>query len=84
MKARYYGKKVVKNEFGDVTDRFPPTAVITCKESKREIMAEILGKTGYSFDMFGDDTESWAYVAVADKEDYNNFMELWKHNKKLK
>lgn len=65
-------------------DRF---ALVECDENEKndvESMLDMISKIGYSYDGYGDghDNSAFYYVKVDDKDDYQNFMELWNVQKK--
>ena len=82
MKARYYGKKIERNEFGDVVAKFDRCVEVDYTEAEAENMEAWLESTGFRFDLFGSgDGSLFALVYVSDKEDAGYFLGLWKEAK---
>ena len=83
MRARYFGKKIVRNEFGDVTARFDPEVEIVYTEAEAEAVEAWLSTTAYGYDLFGEgDGTSTAHVYVSDREDADDFLAERKATKK--
>lgn len=84
MRAKYYGKAIKRNEFGDIVDRFSPQVTITFPEKEEALVRARLDATGYRYDMFGDDifAQGSADVYVSGKEEADEFMGIWKEVKK--
>ena len=81
MRTRYFGKKVVRNEFGEIVRVESPTVLIVFKEGEAELVEKLLCMTAYNYDVFGCEGEMSAYVPVLNKEDADSFMEEWKSAK---
>lgn len=83
MKARYFGKKTVRNEFGDITARYDPTVEISYAEADADAVKTWLSETGYSYDLYGNgDGTFFANVYVEDRADADDFLTEWKAAKK--
>lgn len=75
MKVKYLGESKRGKE-----DRF---AVISASAKDEENVYKMLEYTWYNaIDVTGDDEDIEFWVLVDSKEDYNNFMKLWKEAKK--
>ena len=83
MTARYHGRKVEKDDFGNVIRRLDPCITISCKEYEIVIVEKMVSATGYSYDVFPDDDLSCVYVWVNDREDADWFMSEWKLAKRM-
>lgn len=76
MKVKYLGESKSGKE-----DRF---AVISASAKDEEKVYKMLEYTWYNaIDVTGDDEDIEFWVLVDSKEDYNNFMKLWKEAKKV-
>lgn len=76
MKVKYLGESKKCKE-----DRF---AVISASARDEEKVYKMLEYTWYNaIDVTGDDEDIEFWVLVDSKEDYNNFMKLWKEAKKF-
>lgn len=84
MKAKYFGKRIKRNEFGDVVARYSPCVTISFPEKEASLARARLEATGYQYDMYMDgiSSEGFADVHVASKEEATEFMAAWKEAKK--
>lgn len=82
MKARYFGKKVVRNEFGEVTARYNPEVEVTFTEEEKDLAITRLGATGFTYDAFACDDLYDIHVPVRDREEGEEFLDAWKEAKK--
>lgn len=74
MKLQYLGKKIERDDFGNVKKRFAPCAQLEYKEAETKAVMELLDATGYRYDLFGDGDENGvAMVTLADREDFEEF-----------
>lgn len=89
MNAKYYGKKLIKNEFGDILRKMTPCVQITMKENEVDrfdkMLDYIIENIGISYacDFVVDGIEGivTAYVPVDDAEDGRDFFECYKEAK---
>lgn len=89
MKATYLGRKLNKNEFGDVINIYDPCVQVTLKNEyemhKFSKMMDWIHENcfEYKYDVFGEiDNEYTAYVYVDDGTDAAEFMSYYKEAKK--
>ena len=89
MTAKYYGKKLIKNEFGDILRKMTPCVEITMKENEvdrfHKMLDYITKNIGWSYDadLIADGIGGTvsAYVPVDDAEDGRDFFECYKEAK---
>ena len=83
MRAKYFGKKCLRNEFGDVVKRFAPEIEISFTEkevSKAFRRIERMGVERYDVDACGN---AWCIrIPVSDREEGNDVLEAWRLSKK--
>lgn len=81
MNVKYFGRKT-KDCLGEPLKRSrPPCAVVSFTNEEEVLAVARLEYTNYRFDLFGDATDGCAYVEIEDRDDYNDFMEIWKEAK---
>ena len=75
MYVRYYGKKIIKDELGNVTKRFNPAAEVGYTVKEMDIVQIALDAVGRAYSTFGDgwDNKLTALIGVDDREDYEDF-----------
>lgn len=81
MQARYFGKKTVRNEFGDVLARYNPEVEVTFTEEEKDLAIKRLGATGFAYDSFACDDIYDIHVPVRDREEADEFLKAWKKAK---
>ncbi len=83
MKARYYGKKIVRDDFGNVVHDFDPVVEITFTEKEKDKAEAMLDRMRewYSVDVIGCEDIYTATIPVCDREDGNACLEEWKELK---
>ena len=83
MRAKYYGKSVQRDEFGQIVHRYSPRVTIFFSEKELALAQARLEATGYQYDMFMDGVYSQgsADVYVSGKEEADEFMEVWREVK---
>lgn len=82
MKACYFGKKIVRNEFGDVVARYNPEVQVTFTEEEKELAIKRLDATGFDYDAFACGDLYDIHVPVRDREEGEEFLDAWKEAKK--
>lgn len=87
MRVRYFGKKVVRDEFGHVKARYNPEVLVTFTEKEKDLAFKLLDATGYAYDSFGREGNDGADiyeadVYVRDREDADDFIYAWKEAKR--
>ena len=84
MRAKYYGKSVQRNEFGQIVHRHSPRITVFFSEKELTLAQARLEATGYQYDAFMDgiDAQGCADVYVSGKEEAKEFMEAWGKIKK--
>lgn len=82
MRARYFGKQVVRDELGHARARYDPEVEVIFTEREKDLAIKRLDATGFDYDLFGCDDDYDAHVRVRDREDANDFMSAWKEAKR--
>ncbi len=87
MNAKYLGKKVNRNEFGDIISTFSPAVIVTMKEYEKPRFERIMNwikeytSVDYEPDYYADDDIVTAYIYVDYPEDGREFLECYKEAK---
>jgi len=84
MNMKYYGRKVERNEFGNVVRRFNPCAAVSYSGKEEALALKRLAATGYEYDLFFDGIydQGAAYIAVSGREEADEFMDVWREVKR--
>ena len=87
MNARYCGKQIKRNEFGDIIDRFNPCVTISYKECEsalaEKVIAHIEKETGIDGDGFGCDDTMEVDFYVDDREEGEDVLAAYREAKKI-
>lgn len=83
MRAKYYGKSVQRNEFGQIVHRYSPRVTIFFSEKELPLVQARLEASGYQYDVFMDGiyAQGSADVYISNKEEASEFMEVWREVK---
>lgn len=68
MKACYFGKKIVRNEFGGVVARYNPEVQVTFTEEEKELAFKRMDATGFDYDAFACGDLYDIHVPVRDRK----------------
>ena len=84
MRAKYYGKSVQRDEFGQIVHRYSPRVTIFFSEKELALVQGRLEASGYRYDVFMDGiyAQGFADVYISGKEEACEFMETWKKVKR--
>lgn len=83
MNIKYYGKKIVRDDFGNETRRFKPCVVVNFTDKEEALALKRLDATGYKYDLFADGLcdQIEAYITVSDREEADVLMDIWREVK---
>lgn len=87
MNARYLGRKVEKNEFGDVLQIFFPCVEVNMEKTEVDRFQKMMqwiseNFCDYEYDLYGDEAVYTAHVQVQDGLDGAEFLSSYKDAKK--
>lgn len=83
MYVKYFGRKT-KNSFGEKLAReLPPVAEVGYSEKEEAFALSCIEYTGYQFDSFNDGGCCSSDVYVEDRNDFEDFYEMFKEAKKV-
>lgn len=84
MNARYYGRKVIKDDLGNVRDVLEPVVEVNFTEKERDKAEKMLDRMREWYTVYVDASLDCytATIPVCDREDGNYFLKEWKELKK--
>lgn len=86
MTAKYYGKKIVKNELGYVVARYQPCVTILCKSKEKDafyaVVRQIEETTGIDASCFGDFDYLSADFPIGGPDEKEDLLDAYRCAKK--
>lgn len=86
MTGKYYGKKIVKDKFGHIIDRYQPCVTILCNSKEKDafyaVVRQIEEETGVDASCFGDPDYLSADFPVRDSDEKEDILDAYRRAKK--